>query len=181
MMDNILGHLPFVVVYINDILVFSDNEQDHHGHLQTVLSLLQENELVARQDKCVFGASSVEFLGHVISVDGTNPEQGQCHHRLPHSYNHHGPEGVLDSTSSLIHIFWNIILFKGTSCVFLFKARCTPEKLTILTKHSKTLFFNHVVKNIVNYQLQKLYIKRTSIKGLNYAFATWCHSALKYL
>ena len=61
------------------------------------------------------------------------------------------------------------------------KARCTPEKLTILTKHSKTLFFNHVVKNIVNYQLQKLYIKRTSIKGLNYAFATWCHSALKYL
>ena len=52
------------------------------------------------------------------------------------------------------------------------KARCTPEKLIILTKHSKTLFFNHVVKNIVNYQLQKLYIKRTSIKGLNYAFAT---------
>ena len=61
------------------------------------------------------------------------------------------------------------------------KARCTPEKLTMLTKHCKTLFFNHVVKNIVNYQLQKLYIKRTSIKGLNYAFATWCHSALKYL
>ena len=32
----------------------------------------------------------------------------------------------------------------------LLKARCTPEKLTILTKHSKTFFFNHVVKNIVN-------------------------------
>ena len=63
----------------------------------------------------------------------------------------------------------------------LFKARCTPEKLTILTKHSKTFFFNHVVKNIVNYQLEKLYLKWTSIKGSNYAFATWCHSALKYL
>ena len=62
-----------------------------------------------------------------------------------------------------------------------FKARCTPEKLTILTKHSKTFFFNHVVKNIVNYQLQKLYLKWTSIKGSNYAFATWCHSVLKYL
>ena len=61
------------------------------------------------------------------------------------------------------------------------KARCTPEKLTILTKHSKTFFSNHVVKNIVNYQLQKLYLKWTSIKGSNYAFATWCHSALKYL
>ena len=61
------------------------------------------------------------------------------------------------------------------------KARCTPEKLTILTKHSKTFFFNHVVKNIVNYQLQQCYLKWTSIKGSNYAFATWCHSALKYL
>ena len=39
------------------------------------------------------------------------------------------------------------------------KARCTPEKLTILTKHSKTFFFYHVVKNIVNYQLQKFYVK----------------------
>ena len=38
------------------------------------------------------------------------------------------------------------------------KARCTPEKLTILTKHSKTLLFSHVVKNIVNYQLQKFYL-----------------------
>ena len=63
----------------------------------------------------------------------------------------------------------------------LLKARCTPKKLTILTKHSKTFFFNHVVKNIVNYQLQKLYLKWTCIKGSNYAFATWCHSALKYL
>ena len=62
-----------------------------------------------------------------------------------------------------------------------FKARCTPEKLTILTKHSKIFFFNYVVKNIVNYQLQKLYLKWTSIMGSNYAFATWCHSALKYL
>ena len=63
----------------------------------------------------------------------------------------------------------------------LIKARCTPEKLTILTKHSKTFLFNHVVKNIVNYQLQKLYLKWMSIKGSNYAFATWCHSALQYL
>ena len=63
----------------------------------------------------------------------------------------------------------------------LLKARCTPEKMTILTKHSKTFFFSHVVKNIVNYQLQKLYLKRTSIKGSNYTFATLCHSALIYL
>ena len=119
MMDNILGHLPFVVVYIDDILVFSDNEQDHQGHLQTVLSVLQENELVARQDKCVFGASSVEFLDHVISVDGTNTEQGQCHHRLyPILTTITDLKSFLIQLVAYIHIFWNIILFKGTSCGF---------------------------------------------------------------
>ena len=75
-----------------------------------------------------------------------------------------------------------IIITHSNRALFnLIKARCTPEKLTILTKHSRTFFFNHVVKNIVNNQLQKLYLKWTSIKGSNYAFATWCHNALKYL
>ena len=47
MMDNILGHLSFVVVYvyIDDILIFLENEHDHQQHLQTVLCVLQENEL----------------------------------------------------------------------------------------------------------------------------------------
>ena len=74
-----------------------------------------------------------------------------------------------------------VVQYQWMQNILLVKARCTPEKLTILTKHNKTFFFNHVVKNIVNYQLQKLYLKWTSIKGSNYAFATWCHSALKYL
>ena len=77
MMDNILGHLSCVVVYIEDILIFSENKHDHQQHLQTVLCVLQENELLARQDKCVFGASSVEFLGHVISAEGIQPTQNK--------------------------------------------------------------------------------------------------------
>ena len=77
MMDNILGHLSFIVLYIDDILIFSENEHDHQEHMQTVLCVLQENELLARQDKCVFGASSVEFLGHVISAEGIQPTQNK--------------------------------------------------------------------------------------------------------
>ena len=42
-----------------------------------MLCVLQENQLVARQDKCVFGASSVEFLGHVISAEGIQPTQNK--------------------------------------------------------------------------------------------------------
>ena len=59
--------------------------------------------------------------------------------------------------------------------------RCTPKKLTMLTKHSKTFFSNHIVNNIFNYHPQKLYLKKASKKGSDYAFATWCHSALQYL
>ena len=65
------------VVYIDVILIFSENEHDHQEHLQTVLCVLQENELVARQDKCVFGGSSVEFLGHVINTEGIQPTQNK--------------------------------------------------------------------------------------------------------
>ena len=45
------------------------------------------------------------------------------------------------------------------------KVRCTTEKLAILKKHSKTFFFNHIIKNIVNYHLQKFYLKKNEGKG----------------
>ena len=73
MMDQIFGHLPYCRVYIDDILVASENHREHREHLQSVLELLRENGLVIRRDKCAFGASTVEFLGHDISGDGIRP------------------------------------------------------------------------------------------------------------
>ena len=73
MMDQIFGHLPYCRVYIDDILVASENHGEHREHLQSVLELLRKNGLVIRRDKCVFGASTVEFLGHDISGDGIRP------------------------------------------------------------------------------------------------------------
>ena len=73
MMDQIFGHLPYCRVYIDDILVASENHREHREHLQSVLELLRKNGLVIRRDKCVFGASTVEFLGHDISGDGIRP------------------------------------------------------------------------------------------------------------
>ena len=73
MMDQIFGHLPYCRVYIDDILVASENHREHREHLQSVLELLRKNGLVIRRDKCAFGASTVEFLGHNISGDGIRP------------------------------------------------------------------------------------------------------------
>ena len=73
MMDQIFGHLPYCKVYIDDILVASENHREHREHLRSVLELLHTNGLVIRRDKCVFGASTIDFLIHDISGDGVRP------------------------------------------------------------------------------------------------------------
>jgi hypothetical protein len=60
----------FVVVFIDDILVYSATHEDHEEHLKTVLSILREKKLFAKLKKCGFWLKEVSFLGHVISKDG---------------------------------------------------------------------------------------------------------------
>jgi hypothetical protein len=60
----------FVVVFIDDILVFSENEDEHEEHLRLVLQRLRENQLYAKLSKCEFRLKEVSFLGHVISKEG---------------------------------------------------------------------------------------------------------------
>ena len=60
----------FVVVFIDDILVYSKNEEEHKEHLRLVLEKLREHQLYANFSKCVFWLKEVTFLGHVISREG---------------------------------------------------------------------------------------------------------------
>nr|KYP32282.1 Retrovirus-related Pol polyprotein from transposon 17.6 [Cajanus cajan] len=60
----------FVVVFIDDILVYSRSLEDHREHLRLVLEVLREILLYAKLSKCEFWLSEVRFLGHVISTDG---------------------------------------------------------------------------------------------------------------
>ncbi|KAL0394755.1 UNVERIFIED_CONTAM: Retrovirus-related Pol polyprotein from transposon.6 [Sesamum latifolium] len=60
----------FVLIFIDDILVYSKSEEDHENHLRTVLQVLRENKLFAKFSKCEFWIREVTFLGHVISGDG---------------------------------------------------------------------------------------------------------------
>jgi hypothetical protein len=57
----------FVVVFIDDILIFSKNEEEHDEHLRLVLQKLRENQLYAKLSKCEFWLKEVSFLGHIIS------------------------------------------------------------------------------------------------------------------
>jgi hypothetical protein len=60
----------FMVVFVDDILIFSKNEEEHNGHLHMVLQKLIENQLYAKLNKCEFWLKEVSFLGHIISEGG---------------------------------------------------------------------------------------------------------------
>ncbi|WVZ80143.1 hypothetical protein U9M48_027642 [Paspalum notatum var. saurae] len=60
----------FVVVFIDDILVYSKSEEEHEEHLRTVLTRLREHQLYAKFNKCAFWLREVSFLGHILSEKG---------------------------------------------------------------------------------------------------------------
>jgi hypothetical protein len=67
----------FVVVFINDILIYSKNDRDHEEHLRLVLQKLRYNQLYAKYSKCEFWLDEVSFLGHIISNGGISVDPGK--------------------------------------------------------------------------------------------------------
>ncbi|PNY00428.1 hypothetical protein L195_g023708, partial [Trifolium pratense] len=64
----------FALVFFDDILIYSPTWQAHLKHLQQVLQALSQNQFFAKLSKCQFGVSSVEYLGHIISVEGVRAD-----------------------------------------------------------------------------------------------------------
>ncbi len=62
----------FVIVFLDDILVYSRNAEEHLSHLRTVFHTLREHNLHLKISKCLFGLEEVEFLGHVVSSAGVH-------------------------------------------------------------------------------------------------------------
>ena len=62
----------FVIVFIDEILIYSKSHEEHEQHLKLVLERLRERKLYAKFSKCQFWLEQVAFLGHVVSKDGVS-------------------------------------------------------------------------------------------------------------
>jgi hypothetical protein len=71
-MNNVLSKFldKFVLVFIDDILIYSKNREEHEEHLRLVLQVLREHQLYAKFSKCDFFQNQKHYLGHVISEEG---------------------------------------------------------------------------------------------------------------
>jgi hypothetical protein len=65
----------FILVFFDDILVYSGDMRSHLSHLKTTLELLRQNNLFAKMSKCKFGSDEVEYLGHIVTAQGVCADQ----------------------------------------------------------------------------------------------------------
>ena len=79
MNDALQGMLgKFVLVYLDDIIVFSKTEEEHLVNLDMVMKELQQHKLFAKLSKCSFAQTELLFLGHIVGRDGVRVEEGFC-------------------------------------------------------------------------------------------------------
>ncbi|GJS20930.1 putative reverse transcriptase domain-containing protein [Tanacetum coccineum] len=78
----------FVIVFIDDILVYSKSEEEHERHLRIVLEILRQKKLYAKFSKCEFWLQQVAFLGHIVSADGIimDPSKVEAITKWPRPY-----------------------------------------------------------------------------------------------
>lgn len=72
-MDQVLRGLDFVIPYLDDICIASNDEEEHQKHLQIVFDRLKQYQMTINLEKCAFGKNTVKYLGHSVTKDGILP------------------------------------------------------------------------------------------------------------
>ncbi|GKB79116.1 putative nucleotidyltransferase, ribonuclease H, partial [Tanacetum coccineum] len=116
----------FVIVFIDDILIYSKTQEEHVEHLRLVLELLKKEKLYAKFSKCEFWLREVQFLRHVINGNGIHVDPSKI--EVVKNWKAH-------RTPTKVHSFLGLA---GYYCMFIENFSKIAKSLTILTQKSKT-------------------------------------------
>ncbi|MBW0495470.1 hypothetical protein O181_035185 [Austropuccinia psidii MF-1] len=120
----------FVLVYLDDIIFFSRSEEEHVKHVASVLQILRDNNFFSKASKCVFHASSVEYLCYVVSSDGLKMDSSKVQQIL----NWPQPNNIKALQS--------FPFFSTFSCCFIKNYSKKITDLTSLLKKDSPFIFN---------------------------------------
>nr|GEV88052.1 putative reverse transcriptase domain-containing protein [Tanacetum cinerariifolium] len=116
----------FVIVFIDDILVFSNSKEENDDHLRTVLQILRQEKLYVKFSKCEFWLNSMAFLGYIVSAEGItmDPAKVEAITKWPR------PTSVIEFRSFLGLVGYYRRFVEGFSCLALplTKLMCKGEK-----------------------------------------------------
>jgi hypothetical protein len=112
----------FVLVFFDDILIYSKTWTSHLSHVDQVLHILSQHQLFLKQSKCAFGASEVNYLGHIVGKDGVrvDPKKIEAMQNWSHPENikrFHGFMGLIDYYCKFVNNYGKI----ATSLIALLK------------------------------------------------------------
>ena len=82
----------FVVVFIDDILIYSKTKEEHDEHLKIILQVLRKHQLYAKFNKCDFYKDKIQYLGHIISEEGISVDPN----KIKSIIDWHVPKDVID-------------------------------------------------------------------------------------
>ncbi|GJX22879.1 putative reverse transcriptase domain-containing protein [Tanacetum coccineum] len=134
----------FVIVFIDDILIYSKSEEEHEVHLKTILDLLKEEKLYAKFSKCEFWLKEVQFLGHVVNRDGIHVDPS----KVESVKNWKTPESPTEIRSFLGLAGYYRRIIKNFSKI--------AKPLTLLTQKNKTYVWGDKQKEAFHILKKKL-------------------------
>ena len=73
LMNKVLDNCPFAMTYLDDIIIFSNMEEEHLAHIEEIFKRLEAADLKMKRSKCDFFKKHIHYLGHLISADGIRP------------------------------------------------------------------------------------------------------------